>query len=150
MSIVEITRQKQRIDGLFKLSGGLTPELQAHWSRYLCIVVAGFLEVSVQAVYSEYARGKAHPNIVNYVERRMRDFQNPNMQRISEVARSFSVEWSTQLDQDSTIRDSINSILANRHQIAHGKSTDVTLGRLRPWYEDAVRLVELMKQQCGL
>jgi hypothetical protein len=79
MNTVEITRQKQRIDELFKLSNDLPGELQAHWSRYLCILIAGFLEVAVQAVYSEYARGKAHPNIVNYIERRMREFQNANM-----------------------------------------------------------------------
>jgi hypothetical protein len=77
----------------------------------------------------------------------MREFQNPNMQKIREVAGSFSDEWGTELEKDATIRDSVNSILNNRHQIAHGKST---IGRLRPWYQDAVRLVELMKQQCGL
>jgi hypothetical protein len=150
MKLVEITRQKQRIDELFSLASGLTPEIQAHWSRYLCIMVAGFLEVSVQAIYSEYARGKAHPNVVNYVERRMRGFQNPNMQRIGEVARSFSVEWGAELEKEATIRDSVNSILNNRNQIAHGRSTDVTIGRLRPWYVDTVRLVEIMKVQCGV
>ena len=117
MSLEEITRRKQHIDELFKLSNGLSPEVQAHWSRYLCILVAGFLEVSVQVVYSEYARGKAHPNIISYVERKLREFQNPNMQRIGEVARSFSAQWGTELERDTTIRDSINSIINNRHQI---------------------------------
>jgi hypothetical protein len=150
MSLSEITHQKQRIEDLFKLSSGLAPEVQAHWSRYLCILVAGFLEVAVQAVYLEYARSKAHPNVVSYVERRLREFQNPNMQRIVDAGRAFSVQWGTELEKEATIRDSINSIINNRHQIAHGRSTDVTIGRLRPWYGDAVRLVEIMKQQCGL
>jgi hypothetical protein len=47
MTLVEVTRQKQRIDDLFKLSNDLPGEVQAHWSRYLCILIAGFLEISV-------------------------------------------------------------------------------------------------------
>ena len=150
MSVIEITRSQQRIDELFKLSTGLTPEMSAHWSRYLCILVAGFLEVSLQEVYSEYSKSRAHPNVVSFVSKTMRGFQNPNMNKISELARSFNSDWAAEIDGELSMRDSVNSILANRHQIAHGKSTDVTVGRLQPWYRDAIRLVDMLRRQCEL
>ncbi len=150
MSLVEITRHQQRIDNLFDMSRSLDLEFQAHWSRYICILIAGYLEVSIQVIYSEYARTKAHPNVFSFVDRKMGELLNPNMQRICEVARSFSPEWGLALEKDVEMRDSINSIIANRHQIAHGRSSDVTIGRLQPWYKDAVRLINTIKAQCGV
>jgi RiboL-PSP-HEPN len=150
MTLVEITRHQQRIDKLFEMSRSLDLEFQAHWSRYICILVAGYLEVSIQVVYSEYARTKAHPNVFSYVDRKLGEVMNPNMQKVVEVARSFRPAWGLALEQDPQMRDSINSIIANRHQIAHGKSSDVTIGRLQPWYKDAVRLIDTIKGQCGI
>jgi hypothetical protein len=150
MRLAEIAQHQQRIDNLFKLPPPSSLEVAAHWSQYLCILISGFLETSVQTVYGEYARVRAHPNIVKYVEKQLRGFQNPNMQKITDLARSFSDTWAAELEQETKIRDSVNSIIANRHQIAHGKSSDITLIRLRPWYQDAIRLVELIKLQCGI
>ncbi len=31
--------------------------LRAHWARYLCVVVSGFLEVSVRAAFEKYVEG---------------------------------------------------------------------------------------------
>jgi hypothetical protein len=154
MSLLEITRQRQRINELFKKAGGLAddPELQAHWSQYLCILVAAFLETSVRVIYSEYSRQRAEPNVASFVSRKMRRFQNPNMERILQVAASFNREWASQIRDTASGRlaESVDSIVANRHQIAHGASVGVTISRLRPWYNDVVRLVDLMKSQCGL
>jgi hypothetical protein len=150
MTLIEIDRQQKRIDDLFDLAKGLSPEVQSHWSRYICVVIAGFLEISVQGVYLEYIRGKAHPNIIRHMERRMREFQNANMKKINDMARSFNEDWAVALEHETTIKDSVDSILNNRHHIAHGRSSDITIGRLKPWYKDAVRLVDMMKTQCGI
>ncbi len=61
MSLVEITRQRQRLDDLFQKAKNLPDaEAQSHWSRYLCVLVSGFLENSVRITYTEYARKRAN------------------------------------------------------------------------------------------
>lgn len=150
MSALEIARGQQRIDHLFKLAQDLPPEVSSHWGRYLCILTAGYLETSIRAVYVEYAQKRSHPSVARYVEKGLQSFQNPNMQRVADLARTFDPVWAERLELDDKLRDSVNSILANRHLIAHGRHSEITVGRLRPLFQDAVRLIELIREQCGV
>jgi hypothetical protein len=153
MSQVEINRQRQRLDDLFKKASKLPDaELQSHWSRYLCVLVSGFLENSVRITYSEYARARADPSVADFVERRLRQFQNPKMGSILELAGGFSQEWKQQLEKDTSgqLAESVNSIVGNRHKIAHGESVGLTLQALGQYYGDALQVVDLLRQQCGL
>ena len=92
-------RYQQRLDDLFKKIVAFAEdiELQSHWARYLCILVSGFLETSVRAIYSQYANTKAAPYVAHYVDSQLQSFQNPNMERILQLARSFSPEWEEHL-----------------------------------------------------
>src|SRR5271165_3004366 len=117
MSQVEITRQRQRLDDLFQKAKGLPDaEVQSHWSRYLCVLVSGFLENSVRLTYTEYARKRADSSVANFVESRLRQFQNPKMGTILELAGGFSPEWKQQLEIDTSgqLGESVNSIVSNR------------------------------------
>jgi hypothetical protein len=119
MSLVEITRQRQRLDDLFQKAKDLPdPELQSHWSRYLCVLVSGFLENSVRITYGEYARSRADAKVVEFVQSRLQQFQNPKMGAILELAGCFSQEWRQELDADTNGRlsESVNSIVGNRHK----------------------------------
>lgn len=153
MSLVEITRQRQRLDDLFrKAKTSAEPEVQSHWSRYLCVLASGFLENSVRITYSEYARKRADPLVADFVQNRLRQFQNPKMGSILELAGSFSRDWRQRLDDATSGRlsESVNSIVGNRRKIAHGESVGLTLHSLRQYYGDALRVIDLLQQQCGL
>jgi hypothetical protein len=153
MSLVEITRQRQRLDDLFKRAKSLAdPEIQSHCSRYLCVLVSGFLENSVRLTYSEYAHSRADISVADFVESRLRQFQNPKMGTIVDLAGGFSQEWRRRLETDTKGRlaESVNSIVDNRHKIAHGESVGLTLHTLTQYYNDALKVVDLLRQQCGL
>lgn len=49
MKDLEINRYKQRLDNLFEQISAISDnfELKAHWARYLCVLVAGFIETSI-------------------------------------------------------------------------------------------------------
>ena len=149
---IEVVRYQDRLDYLFKqipvFSGDI--ELQAHWAKYLCILVSGFLETSVQSIFSEYAKSKADPSVANYVENRLRGLQNTNMQRILDVTRSFSPDWADQLETatEGELRDAVNSIVANRNQITHGVSIGLSYVRMKDYYDQAVKLVNLLDEVC--
>jgi hypothetical protein len=153
MSQVEITRQRQRLDDLFQKAKHLPDaEFQSHWSRYLCVLVSGFLENSVRLTYAEYARNRADSSVANFVESRLRQFQNPKMGTILDLAGGFSQEWRQQLElgTNGQLGESVNSIVGNRHKIAHGESVGLTLHPLIQYYGDALSVIDLVRQQCGL
>ena len=149
----EVLRYKQRLDNLINRIDSFSgdEELHAHLVRYMCVIVCGFLEVSVPAIYNEYAQEKAMKYVANYVNRQLGSFRSPNMERILGLAGAFSPEWRDKLENATSevIKDSINSIVANRHLIAHGRSVGITIGRMKRYYKDAVKLIKLIERQCN-
>ena len=148
MKNIEIVRNKQRLDYLFDLISQLTTnlELQAQWARYLCILVAGFIETSIRTIYLQYTKDKAAPNVANYVSSRLGQLRNPNMERILILAGSFDPKWREWIEKDAgdELKASVDSIMALRHPIAHG----VTYTRVRDYYTNIVKLIEIIENRC--
>jgi len=148
----EVVRYKTRLDSLFKKVETLSDdlELQSHWAKYLCVLVSGYLETSVRAIYGQYTQDKAAPNVANYVTRRLDGFQNPNMTKIINLTNSFNKEWGASLGKqtEGQLKDAINSIYDNRNRIAHGRDSGITYARINHWYQDAIEVVELIEKQC--
>lgn len=154
MKTLEAVSYKQRLDNLFAqisaFSGEL--ELQSQWARYLCVLVSGFLEVSICATFNQFAQNSASPQVANFVKRTLDDFQNPKMGKIVELTRAFNSEWANELDAVTAgrLKDAVDSIVTNRHHIAHGRDVGITYARIKDYYEDAVKVVELIEEMCGL
>jgi len=149
----KILSYKNRLDSLFNNISSLPadPEIRAHWARYLCVLVSGFIEYSVRELYSEYARSCSSPNVADFVESELSQFQNAKMGKILEVARSFSLDWERELRKatDGNLKDSIDSIVANRHLIVHGKVVGITFIRVNEYYKNVVDVIELIENQCA-
>jgi hypothetical protein len=152
MKCLAVTSSKQRLDDLFKKISALPAdgELLAHWARYLCVLVSGFIDTSVSEIYIEYASKQASPSIRNYVESRLLSLQNLNMQKIISLAGIFNSTWAEELTQSTNgeRKDAIDSILNNRNKIAHGKYSGITYTSIRDWYDKAVEVIELIDKQC--
>ena len=116
----DVASYQKRLNDLFARGEKIADiELQSHWSRYLYVLVSGFLEVSVRAIYSEYARKRSIKTIGRFVGRRLQALQNPNMERILEVTGAFSEEWQERLQKETEgeLKDAIDSIVAIRNQV---------------------------------
>lgn len=46
---------------------------------------------------------------------------------------------------DGSIRESVNSIVGIRHLIAHGRSANISVGRVTQYFEDAKKLARKME-----
>jgi hypothetical protein len=153
MRDLEVIRYQKRLDGLFKQVSLMrdNAELQSHWARYLCILVSGFLEVSVRSLYSGYAKSKAAPYVVNFVERNLERLQNPNMEKILSIAVSFSPEWEAELRAatEGALKDAVDSVVANRNSISHGQDVGITYVRVSDYYKRVVRVLELVERHCA-
>lgn len=149
--MLTIHQQRQRLDNLFDAARGFTDdELRSHWSKYLCVLVSGFLENSVEMCFGEYTRRRSEPPVANYVTSQLQGFQNPKMEKILQLVECFNPEWKTQLEAatQGKLSDSVNSIVGNRHRIAHGQSVALSMGSLRAYYDDAKAVVALLEKTC--
>jgi len=126
-------KPRRRLDDLFKKIEIFPIDdlyIQAQWSRYLCVLTSGFLEVSIRAIYSEYAKDKcnAAPNIAKFVSTKLEDFYNPSMKKSLALTASFNQTWEENLRTatEGELKDAIDSIVNNRHLIAHGQDVGIS------------------------
>lgn len=154
MKNTEVIRAKQKLDNIFAKIYQLPLddiELKSHWARYLCILVSGFLETSVRSIYSEYAKKVSNSNVANFVERKLADLQNPKMEKILQLTGTFNPEWESNLRiaTEGELKDAINSIVANRNNIAHGRDVNITYIRIKDYYEKAIKVINMIENQCN-
>lgn len=146
MVLRRVVDRERRLDDLFARIGGLEfdPEMQAHWSRYLCVLCSGYLESCLRDIMYEYVRVRAPEQIRNFVNSKLQDFQNPKYAKIKDLLCMFHVDWGRLLDDAITqeVKDAVDSIVANRHQIAHGSDVGISFTVIRDYYNRSKRLID--------
>ena len=147
-----VVSYEARLNHLFQLTESLPDDLmiRSHWARYLCVMSAGYLETSVRAIYGEYARTRSTPCIASYVDSKLKSFRSAKMNNIVQLAGTFNPNWADDLTRETEgeLADSVNSIVNNRHQIAHGKDTGVSLANLSRWHKNATKVIKLLEEIC--
>ncbi len=66
------------------------------------------------------------------------------------LAKSFDDVWATELTAktDGEIKDAVNSIVANRHNIAHGQDTRITVTNVKKWHMKSRKLIKIIEEHC--
>ncbi len=148
----DITHYKQELDDLFDMVRQLptSSKIKSHWAKYLCVRVSGFLEIAINLIYTQYVEKRAHSNVAKYAKQNLRRFQNPKMSKIYELVGSFDNAWREELEKETTeqIKNSVDSLVAQRNSIAHGQTSNLTYLQTKQYYEDALKLVKLLEKQC--
>jgi hypothetical protein len=151
----ELSRQIQILNNLFDKTSEATGgdiEFQSHWAKYLCILCAGFLENALSEIYVSFSSGAASPHVVSFTRKALSQITNPNTTRFIEITLSFDKTWGSNLKdfvEDNGRKDAIDSIMSQRHRIAHGKNSDITVVRLREYLKKAIEVIEFLEKQCG-
>jgi len=153
----QITIQLQTLQSLIRrtneaCAGNL--ELQAEWARYLCVLSAGLLENAIKEFYLDFAKRKVARPLASYVSSTISPIRSPKSVRFLEIAGAFDPIWKSELEvyQISTGGlDAIDSIMLNRHLIAHGKSreSNISLVSLKEYLSKSTGVLELIEQQCN-
>jgi hypothetical protein len=148
----EVERHKQRLDATFAREAKLSAdaELLSDFARYLCVLVSGFLEQSVIELTLEHVRTHAGVSIQRYAEARLRKFTSANARHLTELLGSFDPAWRVDLQQYLTDepKDAVDSVIALRHQIAHGRSTGLTMTRIKTYYAQVKNVVDHVADLC--
>ena len=133
-----ITDRAARLDAAFGRAAAFEePEIQADYTRYLCILVAGFIERSVEDILQAYAEQKADSRVTRYVGTTLRRRGNLRANQIVRLFGDFDDSWKEQLDETLTDeqRQAIGNVYANRNPIAHGEDVDLTYSQIQNDYE---------------
>ena len=142
-----VNRYRSRLDGLFgKVSAIDDLEMQSQWSRYLCVLVSGFIEEAIRAIVGEYAAVRSSREIANYVEKKLGRETNLNMSKIVSLLSQFDPDIGKELERrtNGELKDAIDSIVANRHPIVHGRDVSVSYARIHDWYKETVKVIEIV------
>lgn len=144
-----IVSHQTKIDNLFnKISTIPDPADQSEWSKYLCILVSGYIEESLRILLEEYAQKNASPNIQNFVSKEIRNITNCKTNKILDILCKFNSSWkdsfNNEITSDSEIKDAVDSIIANRHKIAHGKSAGITYVTVSKYYTNVKKAVKIL------
>lgn len=154
MKNLEAFRYKQKLDNLFRQVSSLPVDdkLQSEWAKYLCVLASGFLEVSICAIYNRFARQSSSPYVANFVQYELNNFQNPKMGKIIGLTKAFNPQWANELETatEGEIKEAVDSIVANKNNIAHGRDVGITYTRIKNYYKNAVKVVDLIEKMCGI
>lgn len=131
-------RLRRRIDQLMAHARTtLDDELRAELARYLCILVSSLIEERCKDRASEFANSRSSPEVARFVRSQTRRFGSPTARHIRDFFSGFDPTrangWYDGLGDDQ--RDALDSIAANRNQLAHGVNVGLSLGTLNSYVE---------------
>jgi hypothetical protein len=145
---------RRRLDNLVARAKDLSfdEELLAHWSRYLAVLMSGYLEVAIGELCLQHVETRSHPNIRNYVYADVREsLRNPKFGRVADLLGKFDSSFSEGLRKavsPETI-EAIDGIVDAKNHIAHGEDHGVTMGTVRRWLTSCDVMVEAVRQIIG-
>ncbi len=150
--ILSVVREKQHLDAVFSLVGQmpLDEEVLSHWAKYLCVLTSGFIENSLRMILQNYAVQHSNQPVATFVSARVEGLTNLNDERIAQLLGSFSPTWREAFltMRSSEQKDAIDSVLANRHLIAHGRPVSLTLARMKQYYSEISKVMKIIDEDC--
>lgn len=156
MNNQNLNRELDRLDNLFEqtaVASRHTIEMQAHWARYLCIICAGFIENGIAELYGEFVKSAASEPVARFAGRSLSRIRNPKTGKFLETAEAFNKKWKEDLKlftEEEGRKEAIDSIMTNRHRIAHGKNSDISIVRLKEWFSKSLEVLDYIEQQCNV
>ena len=153
MRLREVVQYESKLDHLFQTVESIDDfEMQAHWAKYLCVLCSGYVEKSVKLLYSDYVYKRSSPQISKFVGKKLGNFQNAKVEKIIELAKTFDDRWANDIEDFSQglVKDAVNSIVSNRHNIAHGQDTRITVARVKAWHVESKKLIGIIEGHCGV
>ena len=92
-----ILAHRQKIDNLFeKVACFEEPAIKSEWSKYLCILVSGFIEESLRVLLEKYCENKATTNIQKFVGKKIDNITNCKAKKINDILLEFSSDWANE------------------------------------------------------
>lgn len=132
------------------------PEIRAHWAKYTCVLISGFIEQAIKEIFLEHASAVGSTRLHNYIEGTWPNSKNMRCDTINEFLRYCDVEWARYFEawlKDTERKKEINEIIRWRNDIAHGKeanTNNITLQSVGQKFQIACDLVDFIENLLRL
>lgn len=128
------------------------PEEQAHWAKYLSVLISGYLEQSVKEILLEFTASHEAIRLGHYIEATWPESRNMKTSNIKDILEQFEHSWGVRfvewLAANDQYKSEINSLIGSRNDVAHGKeanTTNVTLRSTKQRLKIAFEVVEYLE-----
>lgn len=134
-------------------SGGVALELEfdAHWAKYTCVLISGFIEQSVKEIFLEHVSKQSSSRIANYIRTIWPNSKNMHCESLGNILSSFEPSWADEFASwvnDEERKKEINEIIRWRNNIAHGKESNtnnVTINSVKQKFRIACELIDYLE-----
>jgi hypothetical protein len=123
-------------------------EIKSHLSKYLCLQASAYLENVIKTLISTYLDGTCPKPAESYIVLKVDSITNLDEVRLSNFLKLFSSEWENKFKKKLTDsqKASLNSIISQRNQIAHGKQSNISFSIIDNYYKDLKEIVIILKE----
>jgi len=146
--MMRLDYQERQLSDLFKSVETIKDEeIKSHMTKYLCIQTSGYLENVVKTLIDEYLENSCPKPAKDYINSKVGRLTNLDEEKLGKFLRSFSLEWLQIFNEkvNDKQKASLNSIISNRNQIAHGKSIGLTYVSIHQYYIDLQQIIIVLK-----
>lgn len=112
--------------------------------------MSGFIEQAIRDVYREYS-DRGDPRVASLASSLLdQQIQSPNAGSIIQLANRFDKVWGAELTEylGEERKAAIDGVVSNRHKIAHGEYTGISIDTITKWYELVKEVVAFVERQC--
>jgi hypothetical protein len=148
--IPEYKRGLARIDSLLEiLKENHEDDLLSNAvASHICVLQSGTLENLFKETMTAFIEKRCAPQVRNYSVKRLNELQNPNPEKIEKLFQDFDVDMLQMLKdawESNGIREHVSSVVSNRHNISHGRQTNVSPVRVQEWQTSLKKLAGFME-----
>ncbi len=125
----------------------------SHLAKYLCVLCSGFIENAIYLTFSDIAQRNCPPSsvVLTFTKGQLYKLQNTNSEKIKEVTKSFNPDWWEKGLKDFMQQDNrstaINYILKDRHNIAHGRDSNITIDKLEEYFSKTIEVIQYIENK---
>ncbi|MCC5945101.1 MAG: hypothetical protein JJT94_09200 [Bernardetiaceae bacterium] len=142
-----VRNQISSLDALFETADKISDEeLQAHFAKYLCVKTSGLFENYMKAQVGDYVDVSSARPTANFVKNKTKSFTNINYQKLASFLNAFDNSWGRKFEEMLTpeLKSSLNAVIANRNNIAHGIPDSISLGSMKIHYENMKKIITII------
>lgn len=146
---LRLETQQRRLDELIGLMDSLEDEAaKSHFAKYLCIRVSGYLENVIKTLVSTYIDKSCPAPVQTFVKNKIKNTTNLSTDKIVLFLESFNKTWASEFETklSDKMSESLNSVVSNRNQIAHGGQDNISPNTIKGYYDDIKDVVEILQE----
>ncbi|MBV8581462.1 MAG: hypothetical protein JOZ86_12630 [Candidatus Eremiobacteraeota bacterium] len=150
---LELHRRRLRLESVFNAAEPLSSiaETKSLLTRYLCVLLSGFIERSVKDAINNYATRKSSPEFVRFVDKRTRRSVNYGAERLIALLSDFDETWENDLRTFLDVRreEALNSVKSLRNRIAHGDDVSLGYAQMRDYTNAVYEVIDHVYDLLG-